>query len=29
LISFFFHAVRLVQAEASTRRGKPVVSWMG
>ena len=29
LLSCAFHAVRLAQAEAATRRGKPVVSWMG
>jgi phosphatidylglycerophosphate synthase len=29
VFSFFFHAVRLAQAEAATRRGKPIVSWMG
>jgi phosphatidylglycerophosphate synthase len=28
ILSFLFHAVRLAQAEAATRRGKPIVSWM-
>jgi phosphatidylglycerophosphate synthase len=29
VLSCIFHAVRLAQAELATRRGKPVVSWMG
>jgi hypothetical protein len=29
VLSCIFHAVRLMQAELATRRGQPVVSWMG
>jgi phosphatidylglycerophosphate synthase len=29
ILSCLFHAVRLLQAEAASRRGKPIVSWMG